>query len=87
MNVKELLSLKEKIILVTGGAGKYGKCIVEGLAEADATVITASRNIEHGKKVAEDFRKQGLNVHAMKLDQADHGSVIELKNEILKTSL
>lgn len=85
MNVKELLSLKEKIILVTGGAGRYGKCIVEGLAEADATVITASRNIEYGQKIAEDFREKGLDVHAMKLDQADHISVIELKNEILKT--
>ena len=42
MNVKDLLSLKGKIILVTGGAGRYGKCIVEGLAEADGTVIIAS---------------------------------------------
>ncbi len=32
MNVKDLLNLKGKIILVTGGAGRYGKCIVEGLA-------------------------------------------------------
>ena len=84
MNVKELLSLKGKIILVSGGAGLYGKCIVEGLAEADGTVITASRNLENGKKVAEDFRNKGLDVHAMKLDQADHISVMELKGQILK---
>ncbi len=49
MHVKELLSLKGKIILVTGGAGNYGRCIVEGLAEADGTVITASRNLEADK--------------------------------------
>jgi NAD(P)-dependent dehydrogenase (short-subunit alcohol dehydrogenase family) len=84
MNVKELLSLKGKIILVTGGAGLYGKCIVEGLAEADGTVITASRNLESGQKVAKDFRSKGLDVHAMQVDQADHNSVIALKEEILK---
>ena len=71
MNVKELLSLKGKIIYVTGGAGNYEKCIVEGLAEADGTVITASRNLENGQKVAENFRNNRLDVHAMELDQAD----------------
>ena len=83
MNVKDLLSLKGKIILVTGGAGRYGKCIVEGLAEADGTVITASRDLENGKKIAEYFRNNGLDVHAMQLDQADHNSVMELKSAIL----
>ena len=82
MNVKELLSLKNKIILVTGGAGLYGKTIVEGLAEADGTVITASRNLDAGQKVAEEFRDKGLDVHAMRVDQADHRSVMALKDQI-----
>jgi NAD(P)-dependent dehydrogenase (short-subunit alcohol dehydrogenase family) len=85
MNVKDLLSLKGKIILVTGGAGNYGKCIVEGLAEAEGTVITASRNLENGQKIVDDFRKIGLDVYAMQFDQADHHSVMELKGQILKT--
>jgi len=84
MNVKDLLSLKNKIILVTGGAGLYGKTIVEGLAEADGTVITASRNIEQGKITAEEFQKKGLDVHAMQVDQSDHNSVILLKQNILQ---
>jgi NAD(P)-dependent dehydrogenase (short-subunit alcohol dehydrogenase family) len=82
MNVKELLSLKGKIILVTGGAGQYGKCIVEGLAEADGTVITASRNLETGEKVAKEFRHRDLDVHAMRVDQADHESVMALKQQV-----
>lgn len=56
MNVKELLSLKNKVIVVTGGSGKYGKCIVEGLAEADATVITTSRDPKNAEGTAESFR-------------------------------
>lgn len=79
MHVKELLSLKGKVCLVTGGAGRYGKCIVEGLAEADGTVITASRNLEANEAVAKAFRERGLDVHAARLDQADHESVLDCK--------
>lgn len=85
MNVKELFSLKDKVVLVSGGAGNYGKCIVEGLAEADATVIIASRNILAAQKVADDFRNNKLNVHAMQLDQSSHPSVLKCKEEILKS--
>lgn len=83
MNVKQLLSLEEKVILVTGGAGNYGRCIVEGLAEAGGTVITASRNIEACVQLANEYSKQGLDVHAMQLDQADHHSVVALKQAII----
>lgn len=82
MHVKELLSLKGKIILVTGGAGLYGRCIVKGLAEADGTVITASRNLEAGQKLAHEFKANGLDVDAMLVDQADHDSVMKLKKQI-----
>lgn len=84
MNVKELLSLKEKIILVTGGAGNYGKCIVEGLAEADGTVITASRNLEANKAFVSELRERRLDVYAMQLDQGDPVSVRNLKTAIQK---
>ncbi len=84
MNVKDLLNLKGKIILVSGGAGLYGKCIVEGLAEAEGTVIIASRNLDQIRKMAGQFRNNGLDVHAMQVDQADHASVMTLKEEILQ---
>lgn len=84
MNIIELLNLKGKIILVSGGAGNYGRCIVEGLAEAGGTVIIASRNIEKIKATAQKFRESGLEVHAMQVDQGDHESILILKSEIEK---
>lgn len=84
MNVKELLSLRNKIILVTGGAGLYGSCIVEGMAEADGTVIIASRDLDNIKVTEKKFRERGLDVHAMQVDQANHKSVLALKAAIEK---
>ena len=83
METKELLSLDNKVCLVTGGAGKYGVCIVEGLAEAGATVITASRNLDAGESFAASMRERGLDVHARAVDQADHDAVIRLKTSIV----
>ena len=42
MRVDDLFSLKNKVVLITGGEGLYGRCILEGLAEAGGTVITNS---------------------------------------------
>ena len=84
MHVKDLLSLKNKIVLVTGGKGRYGRCITEGLAEADATVITASRSLDDNEKVVADFKSKGLDVHAKYVDQGDHESILKLKADIEK---
>jgi len=84
MNVKDLLSLKGKVIVVTGGSGNYGRCIVEGLAEADGTVVTTSRNLNTAQRTAEQFQQVGLDVHAMQVDQADPESVLCFKDELVK---
>ncbi len=84
MNINKLFSLKGKTILVSGGAGLYGKCIVEGLAEAGGTIIIASRNLAKVVETANQFRNQGYDIYAMQVDQGDHTSVLNLKAEIIK---
>ncbi len=82
MHVQKLLNLTGKIILVTGGAGKFGSSIATGLAEAGGTVILASRNVEACQAVADQLVAAGHTAHAMQLDQADPQSVLALKAEI-----
>jgi NAD(P)-dependent dehydrogenase (short-subunit alcohol dehydrogenase family) len=82
MHVSDLLSLKEKVIVVTGGSGQYGKCLVEGLAEAGGTVITTSRDLSSAEETASFFQKKGLNVHPMELDQGIPESVISFREKL-----
>jgi len=82
----EAFSLKDKVALVTGGAGLYGRQIVAALAEAGARVYMASRNLAAQEKVAAEFRAQGYDVRAKPLDQGDEASILALRDAILAES-
>ena len=85
MNVNDLLTLKNKVILITGGEGLYGSSMTEALAQAGGIVITASPFVDNASKFAGELHKQGLtNVHARYVDQSDHASIISLKEQIVK---
>lgn len=86
MNVLKMFSLKGKVALMTGGAGKYGRQIVEALAESGAETYIASRNIDALEKVAAVHRERGEKVTALKLDQGSEDSINSVKDEIINRS-
>ena len=86
MKVIDTFSLKDKVGLITGGAGLYGRQVVAALAEAGAETYVASRNLEALEEVASIHRNNGYNVSALRFDQGDEGSVLSLKEEIKKRS-
>src|SRR5436190_24361090 len=64
MTAHPLFSLQGKVVLLTGGAGLYGRGLAAFLAEAGATLVLASRDRGALEKVAADERKRGYAVEA-----------------------
>jgi NAD(P)-dependent dehydrogenase (short-subunit alcohol dehydrogenase family) len=80
----KMFRLDGKIVIVTGGAGLYGKPISLSLAEAGAHVIIASRNETKCKEFAAELQKKNLSAEGIWMDQADEKSIVDFTNGIVK---
>lgn len=75
-SIAELVSLKGRTAVVTGGATGLGKAMVRRLAEAGAAVIIADIDIDLARQTAaECAERPGWTVIATRLDAADAASV------------
>lgn len=68
-------NLREKTVLVCGGATGIGAATVRRLAAEGARVGIGDLNIEGATALAEELRGEGAQVSAWAYDQADEGSI------------
>ena len=72
-----IFSLKGKVVVVTGGTRKYGRCFCEALAGVGATVIVTSRDKKRAEETAASFTEKGQESFGYALDLAQDDSINE----------
>lgn len=83
MNSPSLFSLENRVVILTGGAGQYGRTLAFQLAASGATLWLASRNGAALEELAVELRGAGHDVQATAFDQGDEGSIGSLCETVL----
>jgi len=76
-------SLAGKVVVLTGGAGIYGRGLAAQLAATGATLILASRNVEALEQVATEERALGHQVHVRSIDLMSEPSILQLRDSVV----
>jgi len=76
-NANNIPNLKGKVIIITGSTSGIGKAGAKILAEKDATLVMAVRNVKKGEAVAEEIKQnyQNAKVDVIKMDLTSLESV------------
>ncbi len=78
-----LFSLKNKVIVVTGGTGVLGRSFVSAITEAGGTVVISSIEEAACRQMADDINAAGGRALGMAVNVLDHDQLVEARAEIL----
>ena len=79
----DLFSLKDKVIIVTGGTGILGSSFVKAIVEAEGTVVILNRNADLGQQRAAAINAAGGKALAVKADVLIEVELIAAREKIL----
>jgi NAD(P)-dependent dehydrogenase (short-subunit alcohol dehydrogenase family) len=74
----EIMKLKDKIAIITGGGTGIGKAISLELANEGAAVVIAARNLSRLEQAAKDIKSRGGKARAIQADISDHEQVRQM---------
>ncbi len=81
--MNELFSVKDKVVVITGGTGVLGACIGEYLATQGAKVAILGRRRDEGEKIVEEIRAKGGVASFHQTDVLDAEVLKKNREEIL----
>ena len=82
--MNELFNVKDKVVVITGGAGILGKGIAAYLAKEGATVVVLDRSEEAGKALVDSIKAEGNEAMFLYTDVMDKEVLEGNKVEIMK---
>ena len=81
--MNDLFSLKDKVIVVTGGTGVLGKSFVNGIVAADGTVVIIGRDINKANNLVEEIVNKGGKALAISADVLSESQMVVAREKIL----
>lgn len=78
-----LFCIKNKVVVITGGAGILGKNIAVYLAEEGAKIVILDRVVEIGEQVVNEIREKGGDALFLQTDVLNKDILEENKKDIL----
>lgn len=79
-----LFSVKDKVILLTGGCGILGGCMAKHLAKEKAKVVILDRNAEGGNALADEIKNEGGVALFLETDVLNKAVLEENRTAILQ---
>jgi gluconate 5-dehydrogenase len=83
MNLRQQLSLADRVAIVTGGSVGLGRQMAEGLAEMGAHLVLCARKKERCQQAADELRSLGVKTLALGCDVKNPDNV----NEVVSATL
>jgi len=62
------LKLKDKVVIITGGAQGIGRAYALGMADEGAKIVVADINLDAGETTVRDIKAKGTESLALKTD-------------------
>lgn len=82
--MNELFSVKDQVVVITGGTGVLGRCIAKYLAKEGAKVVILGRKAEVGNALADEIKANGGEAMFLVTDVMDAAKVEENLQDILQ---
>ena len=81
--MNELFSVKDQVVVITGGTGVLGRCIAKYLAKEGAKVVVMGRKADIGNEIVNDIKAQGGEAMFLVTDVMNVAKVEENLQDIL----
>lgn len=85
-NLQQLMDMRGRVSLITGGAGHIGRSMAEALAELGSDIVLVDLNLEDLESVAVDLRKSfDVKVEGYVCDLERESEIIEIPGWVAST--
>ncbi|MCD6346319.1 MAG: SDR family oxidoreductase [Bacteroidales bacterium] len=81
---EQLFKLRDKVVVITGGAGVLATAISNGLAQAGCKIVILDLDEEGANRKAEDIVKSGGEAIGLSANVLEEESLINVRNVILE---